>query len=189
MKNEMENIASPLTTPSQGPLFDVEPGWGNKLSGWFKLNFEKRVIPILAIAVLILGLSLYFKSRNNAITIVDTTSQNTAQPVNNDTIPSNKSLFSTSTFKIEAKRGQGITHLARSALSEYLSVSPVSNLNAERKVYIEDYLQNKTGDRFLEVGEEIGFSIDDIEKAIFKAQQLKPEEIKNLSKYVKGPRL
>ena len=83
-----------------------------------------------------------------------------------------------------AERGEGITHLARKALKRYLEKTQVSTeLTKEHKIYIEDYLQKKTGDRLLQLGEKVSFSEEMIKEAISKAQQLTPQQLENLKQY------
>ena len=86
-------------------------------------------------------------------------------------------------YEQTAEAGEGITHLARKALKEYLKDKGDLNLSPEQKIYIEDYLQNRTGDRFLELGEKISFSESLIAEAINQAQQLTPEQLENLQQY------
>lgn len=82
-----------------------------------------------------------------------------------------------------AARSEGITHLARRAIKEYSENNGVT-LNAEQKIYTEDYLSKKTGTKILEVGEEVEFSAELINQGIEKAQGLSQKQIENLSKYV-----
>ncbi len=82
-----------------------------------------------------------------------------------------------------AAKSEGVTHLARRAIKEYLS-SAGENLSAEQKIYAEDYLKRKTGSRLLKVGEKIEFSKDTIKQGIEKAKGLNQKQIENLSKYV-----
>jgi len=83
-----------------------------------------------------------------------------------------------------AEKGQGITHLARKALKEYLAENQANfNLTPEHKIYIEDYLQKKTGNQWLKIGEKVSFSSELILEAINKAQQLTPQQLENLTQY------
>jgi len=85
-----------------------------------------------------------------------------------------------------AKPGDGITHLARRALKEYLQEKGQgSNLTPEHKIYIEDYLQKKTGDYWLKIGQKLTFSEELIKEAIQKAETLTPEQLQNLTQYAK----
>jgi len=86
-----------------------------------------------------------------------------------------------------AERGDGLTHLARRALTSHMEKENIE-LSSEQRIYIEDYVQKrlapeKTGLRFLEIGEEIEISVDLIEEGIAQAENLTPSQIDNLSKY------
>lgn len=83
-----------------------------------------------------------------------------------------------------AGRGDGTTHLARRALANYLEKNPDSELKAEHKIYIEDYLRKKVdfqGRVF--VGTSVEFSKGLIQEAIGKAKELNEAQVKNLQKY------
>jgi uncharacterized protein YneF (UPF0154 family) len=84
-----------------------------------------------------------------------------------------------------AEPGEGITHLARKALKEYLKEKGGPNLTPEHKIFIEDYLQKKTGDYWLKVGQKLTFSEELIKEAIEKAQTLTQEQLQNLTQYAK----
>lgn len=85
----------------------------------------------------------------------------------------------------KAERGEGVTHLARKALKEYLTDKEGSiQLSAEQKIYVEDFLKDAAGSRPLEIGEEITFSVAQIDQAVALAQDLTYTQIQNLSKYV-----
>jgi hypothetical protein len=89
-------------------------------------------------------------------------------------------------YTVYANRGEGITHLARRAMNEYLQETGVEyELTKEHKVYVEDYLQNKTGAESIEVDHQETFSENLIEEAISSAKQLTPNSLDNLKKYIK----
>jgi hypothetical protein len=81
-----------------------------------------------------------------------------------------------------ASRGDGITHLARSAIKDYLAQSG-KTLSAEQKIYAEDYAQNRIGSESLEVGQKISFSKDLLREAVEKSQDLTVWQIENLKQY------
>jgi len=177
----------PTNNTQSGPVFEAAPGWGGRMYGWLESNLEKIVLPVLAIAILLVGIVLYLITKKPV--------GPATEPIANVTevkTPLGESIFNdeSKVYAQKAKSGQGVTHLARAALSSHLSLNPTSNLTREHMVYIEDYLQNKVGNRYLEVGETLEFSTSDIEEAMGRARKLKPEELENLSKYVKnGPRV
>ncbi|MCK5476196.1 MAG: hypothetical protein KAI71_06485 [Candidatus Pacebacteria bacterium] len=89
-------------------------------------------------------------------------------------------------YTITASYGEGITHLARYALNEYLQENNVNaDLNQEQKIYVEDYMQNRKGDNEIEIGHQETFSEGLIEEAISKANNLSYTSIENLKKYIK----
>ncbi|MBU4162354.1 hypothetical protein KJ859_02105 [Patescibacteria group bacterium] len=81
-----------------------------------------------------------------------------------------------------AKSGDGITHLARRALREYLDGSSV-NLNAEQKIFCEDYIQNRIGEKEIKIGESIAISEDLIAEAVNKSLGLSASELENLKNF------
>lgn len=83
-----------------------------------------------------------------------------------------------------AGKGDGTTHLARRALANYLEKSPDSELKAEQKIYIEDYMRKKVGSQRLSIGTSVEFSKDLIKEAIGASKELNDVQIKNLHKYV-----
>jgi hypothetical protein len=86
-------------------------------------------------------------------------------------------------YEETAQAGEGITHLARKALKEYLKEKGGPNLAPEHKIFIEDYLQKKTGDYQLQLGQKLTFSEELIKEAIEKAQTLTQEQLQNLTQY------
>lgn len=153
-----------------GPVFETEPGWGGKLSVWFKKSFS-FVLPILAILILGVGLTFYFIKTGNSL---PSSQDKKIQPAVNSEI-----------FRQTAKKGHGVTHLARQATAEYLATSPQNWITPEHKIFIEDYLKDKIGTKSLEIGEIVEFSLADIQGGIERAKKLKPEELENLTKYIK----
>ncbi len=87
-------------------------------------------------------------------------------------------------FIESAQKGEGVTHLARRALSDYLEKNADSELKAEHKIYIEDYLRKKVNfnDRVF-TGTTVEFSKDLVREAIDESKKLNDAQIKNLHKY------
>lgn len=81
-----------------------------------------------------------------------------------------------------ANAGEGITHLARRALTDYLAETGKS-LNAEQKIYAEDYVQSKTGDEWLEIGQKLSFLRNLLREAVQEAEGLEQWQIENLKQY------
>lgn len=86
------------------------------------------------------------------------------------------------TITMKAEKGDGITHLARHAIKEYLAEKKEA-LTPEQKIYAEDYIQNRTGSNFLEIGQKLSFSKDLIKEAVEKSKALEGWQINNLKKY------
>lgn len=82
--------------------------------------------------------------------------------------------------------GDGITHLARRALEEYIrETGDGADLSKEKKIYIEDYMQNRTGSEKIEIGHQETFSEGLIKEAISRANNLSEKSLENLRKYIK----
>jgi len=87
-------------------------------------------------------------------------------------------------YKETAKNGDGITKLARRALERYSDENVASpDLSPEHKVFVEDYIQNRIGDRGLEMGETITISEDLIVEAINESQNLSVQELEHLKNF------
>ena len=96
----------------------------------------------------------------------------------------NNKEFTEETFTEKAEQGEGITHLARKALKNYLAKEGNGlELSKEQKIYIEDYLQNETGSELLAIGEERAFSKNMIEEAVESAQKLSDEQLKKIEQF------
>lgn len=81
-----------------------------------------------------------------------------------------------------AKTGEGITHLARYAIRDYLENTGKS-LSAEQKIYAEDYIQNRMGSEMLEIGDSLSFSNELLNEAVTSAEGLEDWQIENLKQY------
>jgi len=110
-----------------------------------------------------------------------------AQPAAPTVISAPAAREEDSNVVVTAVKGNGVTHLARQALKEYLKDKSdlAGQLRAEQKIYIEDYLQKHvTHPPVLKVGSEISFSDSLINDAINQSQKLTDKQINNLHKYV-----
>ncbi len=89
-----------------------------------------------------------------------------------------------SAFVETAAKGQGLTHLARRALANYLEKNPDSSLTPEHKIYIEDYLRKNVSFKgVVTTKTSVEFSKDLIKNAIQQSQKLTSRQLKNLHKY------
>jgi len=87
-------------------------------------------------------------------------------------------------FVESAQKGEGVTHLARRALQTYLNDKGGDvEITNEHKIYIEDYLKNKTSSKLLNLEEKVSFSFALIDEAIASAKTLNQNQLKNLEKY------
>lgn len=85
-----------------------------------------------------------------------------------------------------AGRGDGLTHLGRRALANYLEKNPDSSLTAEHKIYIEDYLRkNVSYEKGVRIGSSVEFSKKLVEEAIQKSKSLNERQLQNLTQYAK----
>ena len=91
-------------------------------------------------------------------------------------------------YEETAESGEGITHLARRALSRYLqdNEQKIAELTPEHKVYIEDWLQNRKGYHWLEIGDTITFSEDLIREAVESSLELTDAQLENLKQFTTG---
>lgn len=100
-------------------------------------------------------------------------------------VPAEASKETESSFVETAVKGDSTTKLARRALANYLEKSPDTNLTAEHKIYIEDYMRRQVSNGHINIGESREFSKDLISKAIEKSKGLSGNQLKNLEKYSK----
>lgn len=83
-----------------------------------------------------------------------------------------------------AAKGDGVTHLARRALVNYLEKNTDSSLTAEHKIYIEDYLRKHAGQKgSVRIGTSVEFSKSLIQEAISSSKNLNERQLQNLHKY------
>lgn len=91
-----------------------------------------------------------------------------------------------STYTFAAESGDGITHLARKAVAEYLNdTDKTDSFSRAEKVYLEDFLQNQVGTFGLNLGQVESFATSNIESAITAVQGVNTGSLEaNLAKYV-----
>jgi len=84
----------------------------------------------------------------------------------------------------KAEKGEGLTHLARRVLRKHLQANLQDfEVTAEHKVYAEDYIAKKLGSGWLELGQEVEFSLELIEEAIERSADLSQQQLDNLTQY------
>ncbi len=95
-------------------------------------------------------------------------------------------LQAKSTYTFAAEAGDGITHLARKAVAEYLTdTNQADSFTRAEKVYLEDSLQNNIGTFGLALGQTESFARTDIESAVTTVKGIDTNSLEaNLAKYV-----
>jgi len=99
--------------------------------------------------------------------------------------PSQPNQETTEGFIITANAGDGLTRMARRALTDYLAQNPDSSLSPAHKIYIEDYVRKSVGHSGgVGVGTQINFSKTLLREAIDASKGLTDSQLDNLQKYV-----
>ena len=148
----------------KSPIFKPKPGWGGKLKNFAKKHFYSVVLPAIAIAAILIGINLFSQKVMEGQTAQNTLSQDMIEKT--------------------ASQGQGVAHLAREALSDYLSENPDISLLPQQKIFVETYFIDKFGNKEISAGEKIDFKKEDLAKATAKAKTLTPEQLSAWSKYI-----
>lgn len=125
------------------------------------------------------------------VTVAEDDSAVTAEPVTEE--PTKEEVTVTGTkpatvtgegIEVTAERGDSITKLARKALTEAMDSGKVSkDLSAEQRIYIEDYMQNRTGSQRVSVGDSQTFSSELMNEAVDHAQNLSDAQREHLKIY------
>lgn len=200
----------PETNPDSGQLFMPGPQFnqGKSKKNWLARHSAKLIIGLIVL-LLAIGGGYFYKSYQQRKAALKPILENilpatpmppTATPVGisvakppqkeiekQNITPPSEIKKTEGQIVAKAAKGNGATHLARSALKEYLKEKPelAAQLKVEQKIYIEDYLQKHTAhSKILKVGDEISFSNELIKEAIDQAQKLTDSQIKNLGQYV-----
>ena len=174
---------------------------------WLKKNAQKITIGIILILVAT-GAFSFYKNYNERTALLksvveDIRADIKADPPSSSTLASNQvkgvaqqaqartepeAIISGNEITVSPAKGNGVTHLARQALKEYLKDKPglAKELTAEHKIYIEDYLRKNVekAPEILQMNDTVTFSQDLIQNAIDQAQKLTDSQLKNLEKYV-----
>jgi hypothetical protein len=206
LKQNSGNPDGQSSSPTGGPQFGFKDkgGWGARIKGWINKYGSSIILPIIALLILAGGIYLYAsqKSQEEALSPADETATDISQLLEEEEAAEQPEIVSPPAEEAEeplpieeiipegdkgqitekAAKGEGVTHLARRALKDYLA-NHSSELTNEHKIYIEDFLKDEIGSRPLEVDEEITFSEDLIKQAIDASSQLTPEQLKILEKY------
>jgi len=192
-----------------GPQFEQLGGWGKKVSDWLGKYGSTVILPIIAILILVGGVYLYTSQRATETALLEgemLMGEEMLAEIIPEEIKSEEELPSPEDLTITAEQGvieeivpekktegkiltekaepgDGVTHLARRTLKDYLAEHPREDLTLEHKIYIEDYLKDMTGSQPLEIGDELSFSEDLIKEAIDASFNLTPNQLENLKQY------
>jgi len=156
----------PDTVDLKSPVFEGQPGWGGQLKNWLSGNFRSVIIPLILIVIALFAVNHYWSK-------FILTSEN----INDDKNTGNL-------IEVVVSKGQGVTHLARTALDDYLNQNPQINLLPQQKLFIENYLTTLNKNLTVTIGQKISFSKEDISKAVEKALSLNQYQIKAWDKYI-----
>lgn len=172
-----------MNTPNdlKSPVFKPRPGWGARLKAWTKRN-GARLLAVLA--VLAVGTAIVVDqvrdNKDNTVAQASPTPTPTSGTV---------SGLQDGRYEYKAAAGQGITHLARMAVTQYAKDTPNTNLIPEQRIFAEDFLKDRTlaervKSKFLEIGEAVSFEVSDVREAVTAAMALTAAQIAALAKYV-----
>jgi len=151
-----------------GPIFEAKPGWGGKIKSWLNKNFNKKILPIVSIAVLLVGIASYFSAPK--------------QEKNNK---ENKNSQLNSAILIIISPGEGIIATSRRALEKYLNEVPEISLKPEQKLYIDNYFKAKFAGTEWKPGKEVAFLKEEIKKAVDEALALSESKLEKFRTYLK----
>ena len=149
-----------------------------------KIDIQKILISALVVAV-VLGTFFYlFQTRDLERTYLGGFLGSIfVDPVDEDEDGEVSEIEERSDYKEEAFSGEGLTHVARRVLSNHIEKEGITDLTAEHKIYIEDYIQKELGSGGLFLGEEVVISYDLISEAVDNSRELSQDQLNNLEQY------
>lgn len=177
---------------------DEEESTTDQAKAWLQENL-RVIVSFLIVAAIALGIYSYSQradetlDTNDDMTVATESDKKDSKadtdmtpndPAKVTTAPEELSKETAESFVETAAKGDGTTHLARRALTNYLEKTPDSSLTGEHKVYIEDYLRKAVGSKqSTTVGESAEFSKDLIRQAIDQSKNLSTSQLNTLKKY------
>jgi len=207
---------NPKALPPQFVELEPVQGWRDKTKNWFRNN-SSIILAVVIIIVLAGGIYAYTQRDSSRSILPEEFSESSenleseqqVQPQQQEAESIEQANESTElevqetpagiggpiiaeseVFTETAQKGDGVTHLARRALASYLEkTGGDAELTKEHKVYIEDYLQNKTSDEMLETGQQKTFLKSLIEEAIQKSKTLTSEQLQNIAPFAQNVNL
>ena len=153
---------------SKGPVFESEPGWGGQLGKWFRNNFTRYVLPLLAAVLVIIGLTALNPS--NQSVSVTTSTPSSAEAMSNDVIQQ------------EVVSRDSYTTIARRAVTAYVEKTG-ETLTKGQRIFIENDLSAKIKTSALIAGMMIEVKIDDIKNSLERAKNLTASQLQKWEWY------
>lgn len=196
MNNNPESLAPQFNEPE----IEIGQGRRDKFKNWFKNN-SSIILAVVIILVLAGGIYAYTTRERISSPILEQNQEflptdHETQQLEIEEIPSGIGgpiidiETDQETFTQTAQKGDGITHLARRALADYLEKTGENpELTKEHKIYIEDYLQNKTGEEMLKINDQKTFSKSLIEEAVQKSKTLTSDQLQKIAPFAKNVNL
>jgi len=192
---------------SNEPIKMPGPKFGENQSWWSK-NRSNVILTIIGVLIIAGGIYLYANyQKSSPLAEPETQSQTNQENQEGAVRPEQINLdgqtgsmqgatttkekaetvkIENNKYTIKANSGAGITHLARKAAKEYLERNQdlKNKVTAEHKIYIEDYIKDKTGSYGLRIGQELTFDDGLIKEAVDQSLKLNERQLQNLHKYV-----
>lgn len=171
----------PLITPTgdriPSPVFRPRPGWGGRLSAWFRENGALTLFRLaLVVGVTLVAVSLL---RPEGLPPAATASPSPTTVVRGDG----------TTVTVEAQRGEGMTHLAARALDSRLGTHhPPRTLAAVEHLFAVHTLARQAGWRVVLTGEAVGFRTADLDTAADHGRALSPSQRARWSRFLRKHR-
>ena len=197
-------IAQQSSQEQKGPIYlggaapTAKNRW-DRAKDWFRKNQRSVFVGLIVILVVAGGIYYFEKSlptdqeKKQAQEQITTDKQKQAEQAQNEQkkeekkAPQEERILTKDAVIEKAIKGDGITHLGRKALAAYLEENPQvkDGLSKEHKIYIEDYLkdakvQERSGKKTLQIGEEVSFSKDLIKQAIDSSKKLSDNQLKQI---------
>ena len=113
----------------------------------------------------------------------NTSDESKNEEIMSETTASSSIIKTDSGIQVTAQSGDGVTHLARKAVAEYIASNNIS-LSKEQKLYAETVLKNQYYQHHLNIGDTIDFSNNSLEDTVNNAQNLTQAQISAWGHYV-----
>ncbi|HWQ59745.1 MAG TPA: hypothetical protein VN420_01200 [Candidatus Fimivivens sp.] len=181
-----------------------EVGTSEKMKTWVQENL-RVITSVFIVAVIAFGIYSYSgrtvttdeadlkkiassetskEDESGADTSGQTADQSTATSGNAQSMATETSRETETSFIEVAQKGDGLTNLARQAAADYLDKNADSSITNEHRIYIEDYLRkNVTKEGGVKVGTSVEFSKDLIKQAVDTSKRLNDRQLGNLKQY------